>query len=93
VTAKPRWLFWARGTLLSAICGHWIANAVLDADQFKDAGLEYTWRASMPIVMQTVLVLVVVAFLGSLSTTRRQVGNHRARPLSHRHIFALLTTA
>jgi hypothetical protein len=89
VTAKPRWRFWARGTLLTAICGHWIANVTLDGDQFRDAGLAYTWRASMPIVVQTVLILVVAVLLGSVGHTRGQ--SRRPRQLRQSHILALLT--
>jgi hypothetical protein len=72
MAAKPRWVFWARGTLLSALCGHWIANAILDAGQYTRAGLEYTWRASLPILVQTILVLLIVIVLGPLADRGRR---------------------
>jgi hypothetical protein len=67
MASKSRWLLWARGILLSAICGHWIANWVLDRNEYEQAGLEYTWRASIPIIIQTVLVLLVVLMLRPLT--------------------------
>ena len=89
MAAKPRWLFWARGTLLSAICGHWIANTVLDPDQYTRAGLEYTWGASLPIVIQTILVLLVVLMLGPLSRARS--AEHCPAPSrSHRSSLLML---
>ena len=59
------------GVLLSAICGHWIANLLFDAREFTQAGLEYTWRANISILIQTLVVLIVVALLGPLSKRRR----------------------
>jgi hypothetical protein len=93
MAVKPRWLFWARGTLLSAICGHWIANTVLDHDQYTRAGVEYTWRASLPIVIQTILVLLVVLMLGSLSRRSTGAGNSRASPSNRSSLLMLLASS
>lgn len=82
--ARSRWLFWARGTLLSGICGHWIANSVLDPDQYTRAGLEYTWRASLPIMIQTTLALLVVVMLGAVAERQRSADNSRAAFASNR---------
>lgn len=81
---KPRWLIWTRGILLSAICGHWIANWVLDQDEYAQAGLDYTWRASVPIVIQTILVLLVVLLLGPLAARWRSGSNSRPHPRTFR---------
>jgi hypothetical protein len=89
MAAKPRWVFWARGTLLSALCGHWIANTILDADQYTRAGLEYTWRASLPILVQTILVLLIVVVLGPLSD--RSGCAEAPRPVVRPHRPSLLT--
>lgn len=70
MAGKPTWVFWARGALLSAVCGHWIANILFDAREFTRAGLEYTWRANISILIQTLVVLIVVALLGPLSKRR-----------------------
>jgi hypothetical protein len=78
MASRPRWLLWARGILLSAICGHWIANWVLDRDEYVQAGLEYTWRASIPIVLQTILILLVVLLLGPLAAKRRSANTSGA---------------
>jgi hypothetical protein len=78
MASRSRWLLWARGILLSAICGHWIANWVLDQDEYAQAGLEYTWRASIPIVLQTILVLLVVLLLGPLAARWRSADISRA---------------
>lgn len=93
MAAKPRWLFWARGTLLSAICGHWIANTVLDPDQYTRAGLEYTWRASLPIVIQTILILLVVLMLGPLSKRSRSAQNSPAARSFGSSLLMLLATS
>ena len=92
MAAKPTWLFWVRGTLLSAICGHWIANTILDARQYTDVGLEYTWRASLPVAIQTLLLVMVAALLGPLARHTR-VGAARPRPWSRPRLLALLTAA
>jgi hypothetical protein len=81
---KSRWLIWTRGILLSAICGHWIANWVLDQDEYAQAGLEYTWRASVPIVIQTILVLLVVLLLGPLAARWRSASNSPPHPRTFR---------
>jgi hypothetical protein len=66
---------------------------MLDAEQYAKAGIEYTWRASVPIVMQTMLILVVVALLGPLARVRRQAGTARSRRFRGPHVLALLTSA
>lgn len=75
---KPRWLLWARGILLSALCGHWIANWAVDQGEYARAGLEYTWRASIPIIIQTILVVLVVLLLGPLAARSRSATSARA---------------
>jgi hypothetical protein len=88
MTSRPRWLLWARGILLSAICGHWIANWVLDRNEYAQAGLEYTWRASIPILIQTILALLVVLLLGPLAARWRSANISRA-PIGTFRLFLL----
>jgi hypothetical protein len=57
MASKPAWLFWVRGTLLSAICGHAVANALFDADEYRHAGLAVSWSAFVPIAIQALVVL------------------------------------
>src|SRR6476646_6333695 len=57
MASKPSWLFWVRGTLLSAICGHAVANALFDADEYRQAGLSYSWSAFIPMAIQAVVVV------------------------------------
>lgn len=85
-------MFWARGALLSAICGHWIANTLFDPDQYTRAGLEYTWRASLPILLQTILVLFVVVMLGPLSKGRARSSSRRIRSHPPRLVMVLATS-
>jgi hypothetical protein len=92
MAVKPKWVFWVRGSLLSAICGHWIANALLDSDQYTRAGLEYTWRASLPILLQTILVLFVVAMIGPLSKGHAQSSSRLIRSHPPRLVMLLGTS-
>lgn len=92
MVAKPKWLFWARGTLLSAICGHWIANTAHDPDQYMRAGLDYTWRASVPILAQTVLIAIAVLALGPLSRRNRAKASSPIR-LRRLSLLTLLATS
>jgi hypothetical protein len=64
--ARPRWVPWARASLLCSLLGHVVANAVLDEGQYEAAGLEYGWAASAPLLIQAILVLGVVVALGRL---------------------------
>lgn len=64
MAGRPRWRFWARGALIAAIAGHWLGNAICDRAEYLDAGWRYTWRASLPILIQTVVVAMVIAGLG-----------------------------
>lgn len=57
MASKPAWLFWVRGTLLSAICGHAVANALFDADEYHHAGLSYSWSAFIPMAIQALVVV------------------------------------
>lgn len=93
MAARPTWVFWTRGTLVSAICGHWLANSVLDPDQYSRAGLEYTWRASLPLVAQTVLVLVAIVMVGAAPAHQRPK-EHRRRPrFSTSRLLSLVATS
>jgi hypothetical protein len=83
VVTKRKWVFWARGTLLSAVSGHWIANVLLDPGQYGRAGLEYTWRALLPGLLQTILVLLIAVALGPLSRRSRSAEDSRAQPRSN----------
>jgi hypothetical protein len=88
VGVTPRWAFWARATLACAICGHWIANAVLDRGQYTEVGLEYTWRASIPILVQTALVMLAVIAVGPLA---RRMGTPGTRDSDRPRRSSLLT--
>ncbi|HYG73176.1 MAG TPA: hypothetical protein VEC15_12950 [Actinomycetota bacterium] len=65
--ATPRWVRWARASLLVALAGHGLANVFLDEEQFVRAGLEYTWLASVPLLVQSIVLAAVVASLGPLA--------------------------
>jgi len=84
MASKPAWLFWVRGTLLSAICGHAVANALFDADEYHHAGLSYSWSAFVPMAIQA---LVVVGAWWALGRIR-----WRPRPMASpaRHLRRLL---
>lgn len=81
--------------MLCAMSGHWIANAALDRDQYGRAGLEYTWRASLPILIQTILVMLVVVLVGPLSMRRGPIKRSRSatRPVTRRRLLTLLVTS
>jgi hypothetical protein len=53
--------------LLCALAGHLVANALLDEGQYVRAGLEYTWRASFPALIQAIVILAIAAALGPAS--------------------------
>lgn len=94
MTRKPKWVFWVRGTLLSALCGHWIANLLLDPGQYERAGLEYTWRAALPVLFQTTLVMMVMVVLGALSDRERSTRDSRGRLRSNLvRLLILLVTS
>jgi hypothetical protein len=57
MASRPAWLFWVRSTLLSAICGHAIANALFDADEYHHAGLSFSWSAFIPMTIQAFVVI------------------------------------
>jgi len=84
MASKPAWLFWVRGTLLSAICGHAIANALFDADEYRQAGLSFSWSAYIPLAIQA---LVVVGAWWALGRIRWQA---RSAAVPARHLRRLL---
>ena len=88
----PRWLFWARGTLLCALAGHWIGNLLFDAAEYEQAGVAFTWRALAPIALQTVVILLIVAVLGPIArrTPTPRPSRRRARPSGL--LLALITS-
>jgi hypothetical protein len=63
---KPAWLFWVRGTLLSAISGHAVANAVFGADEYRHAGLSYSWSAFVPLAIQALVVVGAWSAVGRI---------------------------
>jgi hypothetical protein len=87
MASKPAWLFWVRGTLLSAICGHAIANALFDADEYRRAGLDYSWSAILPMVIQAFLVVGVWYVLGRIRWQPRATD---LRPRRLRRLLAAL---
>lgn len=87
------WVFWVRGPLLSAICGAWVAHVLFDPDEYLHAGLRFTWRASVPIFVQTLLLLLVVASLGPLSRARSHTNAGPARRLKLPQLLLLLATS
>ena len=84
MASKPGWLFWVRGTLLSAICGHALANALFDADEYHRAGLSYSWSAFIPMAVQVLVVVGAWWTLGRITW--------RPRPMASpaRHLRRLL---
>jgi hypothetical protein len=69
VTSGRSWVFWARGSLLCALAGHWLANVVFDDDQYSRAALEYSWRASVPLLIQTIAIVGIVLSLGRVAAS------------------------
>lgn len=67
MASKPAWLFWVRGTLVSAICGHAVANALFDADEYHHAGLSYSWSAFIPMAIQALVVVGAWWALGRIT--------------------------
>jgi len=87
MASKPAWLFWVRGTLLSAICGHAVANALFDADEYRHAGLSYSWSAYIPMAIQVLVVVGAWSALGRISWRPR----HTLEPTRHlRRLLAAL---
>ena len=87
MASKPAWLFWVRGTLLSAICGHAVANALFDADEYRQAGLSYSWSALIPMAIQALVVVGAWWALGRVRWRWRP----RAEPTRHlRRLLAAL---
>ncbi len=87
MASKPAWLFWVRGTLLSAICGHAIADALFDADEYQHAGLDYSWSAILPMVIQAFLVVGAWYVLGQIRWQPRAAD---LRPRRLRRLLAAL---
>jgi hypothetical protein len=87
MASKPAWLFWVRGTLLSAICGHAIANALFDADEYRHAGLSYSWSAFIPLAIQA---LVVVGAWWALGRIRWQAWSATVPARHLRRLLAAL---
>jgi hypothetical protein len=87
MASKPAWLFWVRGTLLSAICGHAVANALFDADEYRHAGLSYSWSAFVPLAIQALVVVGAWWALGRVQWRVRST----AAPTQHlRRLLAAL---
>ncbi|MGH2658908.1 MAG: hypothetical protein ACRDHS_04400 [Actinomycetota bacterium] len=93
MTGKPKWVFWVRGTLLSALSGHWIANLLLDPGQYERAGLEYTWRALLPVLLQTILVLLVVVVVRRPLRTAMNTKARLRHASNLSRLLILLTTS
>jgi hypothetical protein len=87
MASKPSWLFWVRGTLLSAICGHAIANVLFDADEYRHAGLAVSWSAFVPMAIQ---VLVVVGAWWALGRVRSRPRSTAAPEQRLRRLLAAL---
>jgi hypothetical protein len=49
-----------RAALVSALVGHWIANAIADPLEYASVGLRYEGEAFRPIAFQTAAVLVAL---------------------------------
>jgi hypothetical protein len=52
-----------RVAIVTALVGHWLANALFDRDQYTDAGPLILGRLDEPILVQTGLALIAVAIL------------------------------
>jgi hypothetical protein len=87
MASRPAWLFWVRSTLLSAICGHAIANALFDADEYHHAGLSFSWSAFIPMTIQAFVVVGAWWGLGRIRWRLRP----RLEPARHlRRLLAAL---
>jgi hypothetical protein len=80
MVGRPTWRFWVRGSLLCALGGLWVANGLLDEEQYTRAGLAYTWAASLPILVQTVVVLAIVCGVGAHARMREPPARRAALP-------------
>ena len=56
-------LLWARGALLAALGGHWLGNLLLDEGRYVDEGLSHAAPASLPILVQSIVVAAIVLLL------------------------------
>jgi hypothetical protein len=91
MSPAPRWVRHVRASLLVALGGHAVANALLDEDQFTSAGLEYTWGASIPLLVQAAVLLAVVAGLGPVA--RRARRQPSGRPIRRVTLWAALAAS
>jgi uncharacterized membrane protein len=62
-----------RAGIVSALAGHWIANAFADPGEYAAVGLRYEGAALRPILIQVVVVALIVGALtlASRYSTRR----------------------
>jgi hypothetical protein len=63
-----------RAALLTALAGHWIADAIFDREQYAGATPEVLGALNDPILVQTVLVLIASAALTVCGYRRRREG-------------------
>ncbi len=60
-----------RASLVTALVGHWIANAVMDPIEYEAVGLRYSGEALVPILVQSALTVVVFGVLSWFANRRR----------------------
>ena len=61
-----------RVALMSALVGHWIANAIADPDEDAVVGLRYEGAALRPILIQTALVALAILAITLAQGFRRR---------------------
>jgi uncharacterized membrane protein len=59
-----------RAALVSALIGHWIANAIADPIEYASVGLRYEGEAFRPILFQTAIVVIAVLVMTLASRLR-----------------------
>jgi hypothetical protein len=82
-----------RVALMSALVGHWIANAIADPIEYASVGLRYDADALRPILFQSILagvLLVSLTMAARLRVTRRL--SHRMLEGPRLPLAALLAT-
>lgn len=64
-----------RAAIVSALLGHWLANALFDREQYAGAGSEILGRLDEPFLVQAALAFAAVVLLTIRDRRRRGAGS------------------
>jgi hypothetical protein len=60
--------------VLTAVTGHWVANALFDRDEYAGAGADVVGRLHDPAIVQSAIALVIIGVLASWDRVRSRRG-------------------